>query len=75
MPLACGCRTMNERIAVASPCINVCVLDDRDLCVGCFRHANEIALWSGLSRDQKIEVLVRVAERRERKLQGTRDTS
>ena len=56
---------MNEPIAVSSPCINVCVLDDRDFCVGCYRHANEIAAWSALTHEQKREVLKRVAERRE----------
>ena len=26
-----------------SPCISVCVLDENDICVGCFRSADEIS--------------------------------
>jgi monothiol glutaredoxin len=36
-----------------SPCINVCVLDESDICRGCVRRRTEIALWTSMSpRDQ-----------------------
>ena len=48
-----------------SPCISVCVLDDDDVCMGCFRTANEITDWFMASDDEKREVLRRARERRE----------
>jgi predicted Fe-S protein YdhL (DUF1289 family) len=48
---------------VRSPCISVCVLDDHDICLGCYRSAAEITDWSMLSNDEKREVLRRSRER------------
>ena len=28
-----------------SPCVRKCTLDDDDICVGCFRHIDEICAW------------------------------
>jgi len=50
---------------VASPCINVCRMNpDMGLCEGCLRTLDEIAAWSGLSPDQKRDVLARLPARR-----------
>jgi uncharacterized protein len=46
-----------------SPCIGVCALDERDVCIGCYRSAAEIAAWSSLGAGEKRAVLVR-ADRR-----------
>lgn len=48
---------------VSSPCVSICCLDADDLCIGCYRTADEICDWSGLSADGKREVLQKVAER------------
>ncbi len=40
-----------------SPCISVCVLDDDDICLGCYRSAAEITDWFMASNEQKREVL------------------
>ncbi|MFZ9263719.1 MAG: DUF1289 domain-containing protein [Polynucleobacter sp.] len=38
----------------ASPCINLCRMDDDDLyCLGCHRTLDEIAAWSELSDTEK----------------------
>ncbi len=54
---------MGER--VKSPCISVCVLDDADVCIGCYRRASEIVDWLVFSDDEKREVLQHCAQRRE----------
>ncbi len=46
-----------------SPCISVCVLDEHDICLGCFRTADEITDWYMASADEKREVLRRAYER------------
>ncbi len=53
----------SEEKPVASPCISVCVLDETDICTGCFRNVQEITDWSILSNENRREV-VRVANAR-----------
>ena len=48
-----------------SPCISVCELDEATgLCKGCFRTAKEIGAWRYGTREQKIEILKKLRERR-----------
>jgi predicted Fe-S protein YdhL (DUF1289 family) len=49
--------------APQSPCISICVLDENDICTGCYRSAGEITDWFMASDEQKREVLRRVRER------------
>jgi predicted Fe-S protein YdhL (DUF1289 family) len=49
----------------ASPCINICSLDEHGECRGCYRTIREITEWSRLTSGQQwaiIEKLVRRAE-------------
>jgi predicted Fe-S protein YdhL (DUF1289 family) len=55
---------MNEAEPL-SPCISVCVLDEKDICQGCFRSAEEVTDWLMASADYKREILRRASERRE----------
>jgi predicted Fe-S protein YdhL (DUF1289 family) len=48
-----------------SPCISVCLLDDKDICTGCFRSADEITDWFMATADQKRDMLRRARERME----------
>jgi len=48
-----------------SPCISVCLLDEQDICVGCFRSAAEVTDWFMASAEEKREILRRTEERRE----------
>lgn len=50
--------------AVKSPCVEVCALNDQDVCIGCYRTANEIVEWFSAGNERKREILVAVAERR-----------
>jgi predicted Fe-S protein YdhL (DUF1289 family) len=50
---------------IASPCINVCRMDARTgLCEGCFRTIDEIACWSGATREEKLAVLAKLEARK-----------
>jgi predicted Fe-S protein YdhL (DUF1289 family) len=46
-----------------SPCISVCLLDDDDICVGCYRSANEITDWFMEDADGKRAIIKRARER------------
>lgn len=48
---------------VRSPCVSICALDDSDLCVGCYRSAEEIINWGRYSQEERRQVLQRVAGR------------
>jgi predicted Fe-S protein YdhL (DUF1289 family) len=50
---------------VSSPCISICVLDDQDICTGCFRSAAEVTDWFMAGDAEKREILRRAAARRE----------
>ena len=50
--------------APESPCISICVLDDEDICQGCFRSAEEITDWYIASSGEKLNILDRAKERR-----------
>ena len=49
---------------VRSPCIAVCALDEDDVCLGCFRTADEITDWFMASDDEKRVIVTRSQERR-----------
>ena len=49
---------------VKSPCIEVCSLNDQDVCIGCYRTANEIIEWFSASDERKRAILSAVNERR-----------
>lgn len=57
---------MKDEKIVASPCISICALDEADICAGCYRSADEITQWSGLSNSQKREVIFKAHEREKR---------
>ncbi len=46
-----------------SPCISVCVLDEQDVCMGCYRSAAEITDWFMATSEQKQEILRLAGER------------
>ena len=42
---------------INSPCISICALDDNDVCVGCYRTADEIREWMAMDNVERKEVL------------------
>jgi uncharacterized protein len=55
----------------ASPCINVCSLDARGLCIGCLRSGDEIARWLAMSAEEQWQLLELLEQRRSLNLQVT----
>lgn len=47
-----------------SPCINICTLDESDICRGCFRSRAEIAGWTSMDAAEQWRVVARAEERR-----------
>lgn len=48
---------------VKSPCINICCLDEQNICSGCYRSGNEISRWGAMSNDERQQVMIKVIER------------
>ncbi len=48
-----------------SPCISVCVLDDNDICMGCFRSSEEVTEWFMATAEEKQAILERARQRRD----------
>ncbi|AHI29743.1 DUF1289 domain-containing protein [Marinobacter similis] len=50
---------------VRSPCVQVCALDENDMCIGCQRTGDEILRWTQMTNEERREVLRQVAVREE----------
>ena len=48
---------------VRNPCMGVCSLDERDVCIACRRSGIEIAQWGVFSEQQKREALEKIEQR------------
>jgi predicted Fe-S protein YdhL (DUF1289 family) len=48
-----------------SPCINVCSLDERNLCRGCYRNLEEIVAWGRMTPEEQWAVLHAIGQRRQ----------
>ena len=46
-----------------SPCISVCVLNTEDVCLGCYRSAEEITDWFMASAEDKRLIIERARQR------------
>ena len=53
----------NAPARIASPCVSICALNAEDVCVGCYRSADEISSWMLLDDDERRAVLARAVER------------
>ena len=50
--------TGNNYLKKISPCIGVCELDlESDLCVGCLRTSQEIAIWSQIDNTKAMQIM------------------
>ncbi|GAB3091220.1 hypothetical protein GCM10027159_04810 [Lysobacter terrae] len=51
--------------AVLSPCVGVCSLGEDGLCDGCHRTTAEIARWSQMNDDERLQLMESVLPERE----------
>ena len=52
--------------AIATPCVKVCIVDGASsLCLGCYRTLAEIGGWSGLTDEQRAEIMADLPGRRD----------
>lgn len=51
-------------VDIESPCVRNCCLDNKDVCLGCFRHISEITGWGSASTERKKQVLSLATERK-----------
>jgi predicted Fe-S protein YdhL (DUF1289 family) len=51
----------------ASPCVQVCALDEAGYCFGCERHIDEIVAWPRMSTQERLRVLDAIQTRRSRR--------
>lgn len=49
---------------IESPCIRNCCLNEEDVCLGCFRHVDEIIEWGKADSKRRKIILVQSEQRR-----------
>ncbi|NBA94362.1 DUF1289 domain-containing protein [Pseudomonas sp. R5(2019)] len=54
----------NVSPAVKSPCISVCRLDEAKVCLGCFRHVEDIRAWRSADDEQRRQICREAEQRR-----------
>lgn len=54
---------MERAHKVRSPCVSVCALDEKDVCIGCHRTGDEILRWTTMTDDERRQVLANLARR------------
>jgi len=50
---------------VSTPCIGICTLGPKDLCIGCFRTADEIGNWLNISSNERDRIMAELPDRLE----------
>jgi predicted Fe-S protein YdhL (DUF1289 family) len=53
----------SAHLQVKSPCINICCLDDENVCSGCYRTGDEIMQWGRATNEERKNIMKNVAER------------
>lgn len=56
-------RGLALELSMPSPCINICHLDDNDVCVGCYRSSSEITSWKDLDSEARKQISIKAQKR------------
>jgi uncharacterized protein len=54
----------NSEGRINSPCVSNCCLDDKDICLGCFRSLPEITGWMDADNNTRAAYLANTEQRR-----------
>ncbi|WP_074569057.1 DUF1289 domain-containing protein [Pseudomonas cichorii] len=54
----------NVSPAVPSPCVSLCRLDEQKVCLGCFRHVEDIREWRSADDDRRRQIRRNADQRR-----------
>ncbi|MCW2269093.1 hypothetical protein D3C77_62030 [compost metagenome] len=55
----------NASPAVPSPCISTCRLDEHKVCIGCYRHVEDIRQWRSADDQRRRQICQEAQARRE----------
>ncbi|PSS48604.1 DUF1289 domain-containing protein [Pseudomonas sp. BBP2017] len=55
----------NVSPAVPSPCISTCRLDEHKVCIGCFRHVEDIRQWRSADDQRRRQICQEAQARRQ----------
>ena len=56
-------QQVNEH-KIISPCVGVCEIDvQSQLCIGCLRSTDEIAMWPQIDYEKSLELMNQIAKR------------
>lgn len=53
-----------------SPCVARCGLNDEDICMGCYRHIDEIVGWGQANESRQAEIWANVKRRKQQGKNG-----
>lgn len=54
----------NVSPTVESPCISLCRLDEERVCMGCFRHVDDIREWRSADDQRRREICATAEQRK-----------
>jgi len=54
----------NVSPAVPSPCTSVCKLDEHKVCLGCFRHVEDIREWRSADDERRRVIVAQAVQRK-----------
>ncbi|WP_347988311.1 DUF1289 domain-containing protein [Methylomonas sp. AM2-LC] len=49
---------------IQSPCVRNCCLNEEDICLGCYRHVDEICQWLAADPQMRKKILNQAAQRK-----------
>jgi len=55
---------VDRSAATMSPCVRNCCLNEKNICLGCFRHLDEIKQWSMFTESERVIVLKKADRRK-----------
>ena len=55
-------QTRSIHLQMITPCVGLCKMDQRAICIGCGRSLQEIAEWTSMTDQERQEIMDRLNE-------------